>query len=229
MRKRHLFGAGLVVLAILLTLVVWQVSFTFGEFGPTNTAETFLFWAVSTLIFLLTVTLGFMLFRETVKLYLERQRNREGSRIRSKLVFGALALSLLPVVFLVLFSYAVLNRNLDKWFSAPVEGMNIQLRDAAVGLGEEVQSRADALAHWLAALPEVRDGTADFAKLCRENRIEELRIDSPAGNRVLCAAKLAPLAPCSVPAPSWRARNAGGSRAAACRRRGETASRSRRT
>jgi two-component system, NtrC family, nitrogen regulation sensor histidine kinase NtrY len=188
MRKRHLFGAGVVVLAILVTLVVWQVSFSFGEFRPTNSAETFLFWAVSTLIFLLTVTLGFMLFRETVKLYLERQRNREGSRIRSKLVFGALALSLLPVVFLVLFSYAVLNRNLDKWFSAPVEGMNIQLRDAAVGLGEEVQSRADALAHWLAALPEVRNGTADFASLCRENRIAELRIDSPAGNRILCAA-----------------------------------------
>jgi PAS domain S-box-containing protein len=187
MRKRHIFGAGLVVLAILLTLVVWQVSFTFGEFGPTNAAETFLFWAVSTLIFLLTVTLGFMLFRETVKLYLDRQRNREGSRIRSKLVFGALALSLLPVVFLVLFSYAVLNRNLDKWFSAPVEGMNIQLRDAAVGLGDEVQSRADALAHWLAVVPEVRNGTADFARLCRENRIEELRVETPAGNRTLCA------------------------------------------
>src|SRR5690349_1464662 len=166
MRKRHLFAAGIVVLAILITLVVWQVSF--GKDGPTpsNAAETFLFWAVSTLIFLLTVTLGFMLFRETVKLYLERQRNREGSRIRSKLVFGALALSLLPVVFLVLFSYAVLNRNLDKWFSAPVEGMNVQLRDASVGLGEEVQARADALAHWLAVLPEARNGTADFARLC---------------------------------------------------------------
>ncbi len=189
MRKRHLFGAGLVVLAILLTLVVWQVSFNFGDIGPTNAAETFLFWAVSTLIFLLTVTLGFMLFRETVKLYLERQRNQEGSRIRSKLVFGALALSLLPVVFLGLFSYAVLNRNLDKWFSAPVEGMNIQLRDAAVGLGEEVQYRVDALAKWLAALPEVRNGTADFATLCRENRIQELRIDRPEGARVLCAAK----------------------------------------
>ena len=186
MRKRHLFGAGLVILAILLTLVVWQVSFTFGDIAPTTAVQTFLFWAVSTLIFLLTVTLGFMLFRETVKLYLERQRNREGSRIRSKLVLGALALSLLPVVFLVLFSFAVLNRNLDKWFSAPVEGMNIQLRDAAVGLGEEVQARADALVNWLAAMPAVQSGTADFTRLCLENRISELRIDAAGGNRVLC-------------------------------------------
>ena len=56
MRKRYLYGSGLVLLAILLTLVVWQVSFSFGEYGPANPAETFVFWAVSTLIFLLTVT-----------------------------------------------------------------------------------------------------------------------------------------------------------------------------
>ena len=70
MRKRYLFGSGLVLLAILLALVVWQVSFNFGEYGPANTAQTFVFWAVSTLIFLLTVTLGFMLFRTGVKLYI---------------------------------------------------------------------------------------------------------------------------------------------------------------
>ena len=132
MRKRYLFASGLVLLAILLTLVVWQVSFNFGEYGPANAAQTFVFWAVSTLIFLLTVTLGFMLFRD-VKLYLERQRNREGSRIKSKLVLGALALSLLPVAFLVLFSYGVLNRTWTSGSARPAEGINIQLRGVAAG------------------------------------------------------------------------------------------------
>src|SRR5436305_1702943 len=171
MRKRHLFGAGLVVLAILITLVVWQVSFNFGEFGPTNAAQTFAFWALSTLIFLLTVTLGFMLFRTAVRLYLERQRNREGSRIKSKLVLGALALSLLPVAFQVGFSYVILNRNVEKWFSRPAEGVRLQLIDAGVALGDEVQGRAQALAKWIASLPEARDLTADFPALCREQRI----------------------------------------------------------
>src|SRR5579862_2492567 len=106
MRKRYLFWSGLALLAILVTLVVWQVSFSFGDYGPATAAQTFVFWAVSTLIFLLTVTLGFMLFRTGMRLYIERQSNREGSRLKSKLVIGALALSLLPVVFLVLFSYA---------------------------------------------------------------------------------------------------------------------------
>src|SRR5579862_3035539 len=181
MRKRYLFGSGLALLAILVTLVVWQVSFNFGEYGPETAAQTFVFWAVSTLIFLLTVTLSFMLFRTGVKLYIERQANREGSRIQTKLVAGALALSLLPVVFLVLFSYAILNRNVEKWFSRPAEGIRADLVDSGKALAAEVQGRADALAHWLAASPGVVQGTADFAQMCRDQRIAALVIQGPNG------------------------------------------------
>jgi two-component system, NtrC family, nitrogen regulation sensor histidine kinase NtrY len=186
MRKRYLFASGLILLAILVTLIVWQMSFNMGDFGPANAAQTFAFWAASTLIFLLTVTLGFMLFREFVKLYLERQRKREGSRIKTKLVLGALALSLLPVGFLLAFSYQILNRNLEKWFSRPAEGMRVELIDTAVSLGDEVQGRADALAGWLSTQPEVRGLTADFAKLCRERRIAGLQLERNGFVRRLC-------------------------------------------
>ena len=103
MRKRSVFAAGLL---LLVTLVVWQVSFKF-EYVPTDAAQTFLFWAVSTLIFILTVWLLARLIKTAVKLYLERQSGREGSRIKSKLFFGALALSLVPVVFLFLFGRGI--------------------------------------------------------------------------------------------------------------------------
>ena len=187
MRKRYVFGSGLALLAILLTLVVWQVSFSFGEYGPATTVQTFLFWAVSTLIFLLTVTLSFMLFRTGVKLYIERQSHREGSRIKSKLVFGALALSLLPVVFLVLFSYVILNRNVEKWFSRPAEGIRIDLIGTSLVLDREVQDRAQALVNWIATMPEAQATTADFAKLCAENRIAELHAETEGGGAlVLC-------------------------------------------
>src|SRR4249920_1046426 len=115
MRKRLLFGSGIVLLVILVTLIVMQTSFGFGEFGPTSTPQTYVFWAISTLVFLLTVTLGFMLFRTALRLYVDRQRGREGSRIRSRLVVGALALSFLPVLFLVLFSASVLSNTLTAW------------------------------------------------------------------------------------------------------------------
>jgi nitrogen fixation/metabolism regulation signal transduction histidine kinase len=206
MRKRYLFWSGLALLAILLTLVVWQVSFTFGEYGPATALQTFVFWAVSTLIFLLTVTLGFMLFRTGIKLYLERQANQEGSRIKTRLLAGALALSLLPVVFLALFSYVILNRNVEKWFSRPAEGVRADLVQSSHALSAEVQGRADALARWIASRPDVQSGIADFAALCRENNIAALTITSPAG----VPNKVCPLQPGTTGVMTAQVRSAAG-------------------
>jgi nitrogen fixation/metabolism regulation signal transduction histidine kinase len=186
MRKRYIIGAGIALLVILMALEEWQVSFDLGGLA-TNPAQTVTFWAISTLIFLLMVTLGFMLFKNFFKLYLERQRGREGSRLKSKLVFGALALSLLPVIFMFGFSYAILNRNVDKWFSRPAEGIKLELVDTAVALGDEVQGRAQSLANWFALQEGVANGTEDLTRLCADNRIAELRIEDSHGvGRVLC-------------------------------------------
>src|SRR5665811_520944 len=137
MKTRLLYGSGILALAILVTLVVWQGSFSFGDYGPGDPTQTSLYWAVSTLVFILTLTIGFMLFRTGVKLYIERRSNREGSRIRTKMVVGALALSFLPVFFLVLWSVYVLNRNLDKWLSRPAEGVRTNLEDIRWALESE--------------------------------------------------------------------------------------------
>lgn len=179
MKKRLLYGTGAVLLAILVTLVIWQGSFTFGNWGPAGPEQTFLFWAVSTLIFLLTVTLGFMLFRAVLKLYIERQRGNEGSRIRTKLVAGALALTFTPVMFLVLWSIQILNRNLDKWFTRPAESIKSDLVQVSRAFKAETQARAQAQAAWLAGLPETRayieSGNRDsslFERYCRDNGID---------------------------------------------------------
>src|SRR5579859_7899578 len=156
MKKRLLYGAALVVLMISATLVVWQGSFDFGDFRPNDPQQTFIFWAVSILIFLLSVTLGFMLVCLGVKLYIERRSNREGSRIKTKLVIGALALSLVPVFFMVLFSYYVLNRNLDKWFTQPAEKEKIDFIRIAKVLEDEAREKADAQAALLASQPETK-------------------------------------------------------------------------
>ena len=178
----------MVLLALLLTLVVWQVSFKFGEYGPADAAQTFAFWALSTLIFILTVTLLVRLVRTAVKLYLERHSGREGSRIKSKLVFGALALSLLPVVFLFLFGYVILNRTLKTWFSRPGEKIKIELIDTAVALGDEVRGRAQALANGMAAQAGALGGEDELSQACKSNRIAELRVEDSHGvGQILCS------------------------------------------
>ena len=157
MKKRLLNVLAIVLLAISVVLVIWQGSFNFGEYGPSDVTQTFIYWAVSSLVFVLMVTLAFILFRTGLKLYIERRSNREGSRLRTKLVIGALALSSMPVFFLVLFSVSVLNYNLDKWFSQTGGNAGDHLPGDERGAEAGDARRGRALqAALLAAQPETR-------------------------------------------------------------------------
>ncbi len=177
MRKRLIYTSGTLLLAILVGLVVWQSSFSFGDFVPASPEGTLVLWGISTLIFILTVTLGFMLARNFLKLWVERHSNREGSRIRTKLVLGALVLTITPVVFLVVFSIGVLNRNLDKWFTRPAEEIKLDLVSVNLAIQREETSRAEVLADWISGMTEAAaaragQGTMDsLQKLCLERDI----------------------------------------------------------
>ena len=169
--------------------MVWQGSFSF-SFGPSDPHETTVLWGVSTLIFLLAVTLAFMLFRAGVKLYIDRQRNREGSRIRSKLLFGALALTLAPALFSALFNYTVLNRTLEKWFTLPNRSLEMNLQELDRSYRKEVQSRVDAEANWLSLLPQTREAATTghidskaFRAICEARDIRQV-ILTPANGGV---------------------------------------------
>ncbi len=187
MRKRVAFGSGVVLLAILVTLVVWQGSFNLEQFAPSSIQQTYVFWAVSTLVFVLTVMLGFILLRTGVRLYIERQSNRQGSHIKSKMIGGALALSVLPVFFLVLWSVSVLNRNLDSWFSRPARSMNVDLTQVGAALDQEVQDKLTAQAHWLAS-QSLAESADFYERFCKTNEIEHAEIENPRGvKRLLCS------------------------------------------
>ncbi|MBS1877283.1 MAG: HAMP domain-containing protein [Acidobacteria bacterium] len=197
MRKRVLIGLGAVVLALLVVMLVWQGSFTLGDYAPVSPEQTVLFWAISTLVALLTIIVGFMLFRTGVKLYIERQSNRAGSRIRTKLISGALALSFVPVICLVLFGYGVMNRNLAKWFSRPAEGVNLELTKTGKAIRSEFETRVTAQARWLAITPQTYSAAgggdvniAFFSRKCDEQAIDRLWLTLQDGQRLdLCVPK----------------------------------------
>jgi len=193
-KRRIIYGSGLVVLAVLVVLVVWQGSFSLEPYSPESASQTVLLWAVSTLIFILMVTLGFMLVRTFVKLYVERRSNREGSRIRTKLVIGALALSIMPVFFLVTWSINILNNNIARWFSRPAASTINSLVEINLSFENETQQRAQAQARWLALLPETRQYLAHGVRpflfnpsFCAQHGIFEAAIEPDQGAPlVLC-------------------------------------------
>lgn len=171
-QRWYLLSLSLLLLA-LMTIVFWQTSLSFGEFRPSDVQQTVVLWGISTLVFLGMITLGFMLFRNLVKLYLERRGNRLGSRIKTRLVAGALGLTILPVVFLFFFSFNVLNRTLDKWFNQPIEQLQKDSKAISERLKDASRDKAETLAEWIASMPEVTsalDGERSVGALNRTLR-----------------------------------------------------------
>ena len=156
MKKRLVYGFLLVLLALCVLFVVWEGSFNTDKFKPDNPSQTVIFWAMSSLAFLLMVILGWKLFHEFVKLYVERQSRREGSRIKSKLVVGALTLSFVPVFFLVLFMYEAMNHAMGAWFTEPPREALRVFNQVSSQLRGEMEDETNAQAALLAAQPEVR-------------------------------------------------------------------------
>jgi two-component system nitrogen regulation sensor histidine kinase NtrY len=106
---------------LLLAALVLQASFNLKFISPDSNDELLFFAGLSGLIFFAFVALTVVLGRNLLKLYAERRQGVVGSKFRTRLVVVSLLLSFLPVIAMFWFSYGLMNRSIDKWFSQPVE------------------------------------------------------------------------------------------------------------
>ena len=106
---------------VLLVVLVSQAAFNLKFISPNSNRQLLFFAALTILIFLLFVALTFVLARNLLKLFVERRLGVIGSKFRTRMVVGALLLSSVPVIVMFLFSYGLMNRSIEKWFSRPVE------------------------------------------------------------------------------------------------------------
>jgi two-component system, NtrC family, nitrogen regulation sensor histidine kinase NtrY len=106
---------------VLLAILVLQASFNLKFISPDTNQELLFFFGLTGLIFFAFVALTVVLGRNLLKLYAERRQGVAGSKFRTRLVVVSLLLSFLPVIAMFWFSYGLMNRSIDKWFSQPVE------------------------------------------------------------------------------------------------------------
>src|SRR5260370_25433118 len=89
-----------------------------------------------------------ILMRSVLRLWAERSKEQLGARFKTKMVVGAMALSLLPVLFMFLVSYSLLNRTLGRWFPRPLEIASEQTQKLLTDFGRTTTlPRLRALAH----------------------------------------------------------------------------------
>jgi two-component system, NtrC family, nitrogen regulation sensor histidine kinase NtrY len=109
---------------ILFTLLLAAV-FTFGSldvpFEPKSWRSLGPLYAVSSFITAALLVFGLILGRTVLRLWAETSREQLGARFKTKMVVGAMAISLLPIIFMFIVSYSLINRTLLRWFPRPLE------------------------------------------------------------------------------------------------------------
>src|SRR5580692_312070 len=145
-------GASLLVLFVALaTLNAFNTQLP----TPATTQQIVVFTGLSIVAFLLFVAVLVLLVRNVLKLYADQRSRVMGTRLRTRMLWGALLVSLVPIASMYAFSYLLLNRAVDRWFSQPVTEMRDDSNNMALELSRYTSANARAESDSIAAsLPD---------------------------------------------------------------------------
>jgi len=191
-------GAGTLLLVLILGALN---AFRLGFLHPDSSGQIFLFTALSVIVFLLFVTLLILLLRNILKLLADERSRVLGSRLRSRMLIGAVLLSFAPALFMFLFSFLLMNRSIDRWFSQPVAELRDNSTRIALELAHYVSLNARAEAESLARSQPFAQHyeSGDQARLLDEIRTHRITLQ---GGFAIVYRDGVPVAQYQLPQPS---------------------------
>lgn len=145
-RKRLWLVVGLVVVVLLAAAVFTLGSLNVPLVHPEQGNGFVILFAVTIFVVTALIVFTLIMLRALVRTWAERRSGQMGSRFKVKMVLGAMGVSLLPVVFLFFFSYALVNRTLGTWFPKPLEIANQEYQVLLSDFGNAEFRRLSALA-----------------------------------------------------------------------------------
>jgi len=199
-RSVALLGGGLLFfLALLGALQAFNTS-NVSFLNPETAGETLLSVGLIVLVFLLLLLLLVLLLRNLLKVYAGQEGSGLGARLRSRMVLGAVLIALAPAVLMFLFSFLLMNRSLDRWFSPNTSEMREDSTRVVVELAHYVRDNARQEAESITA-----SGAPDGDQLALQSELNSRRISLAGGFAVVYDRDLRVLASFQAPPESSQA------------------------
>jgi len=133
-RSIAMLAAGALFVFVLLGTLQWFNTSNVNFLNPATYAQTIALTSLEVLLFLLLLLLLVLLFRTVLKVYVGQGSGGVGARLRSRMVLGAVIITFMPAALMFLFSYLLLNRSLERWFSPDAS----QLRNDSTSVVQEL-------------------------------------------------------------------------------------------
>ncbi len=150
-RSVVLLGSGVVLFFALLGALQ---AFNFSNvrfLNPETAGETLAFTGLNVVVFLLLLVLLILLLRNILKIYADQGSSALGARLRTRMVLGAVLIALTPAVFMFLFSFQLMNRSIDRWFSPNTTELREDSTRVVLELAQYVTNNARVEAESIAA------------------------------------------------------------------------------
>ena len=161
---------------LFFTLLGTLQAFNIRILNPVTTGETLVFTGLTVVVFLLLMVLLMLLLRNILKIYADQSSSALGARLRTRMVLGATLIALTPAVFMFLFSFLLMNRSIDRWFSQPTTELREDSTQVVLELAQYVASNARGEAESIAA-----SGAADLGTQARQDVLESHRVTLQGG------------------------------------------------
>lgn len=122
-RKRRREILLVLVVSFLFGLLTWFEIRLFATSQQLPFVHSIFFFGLVNFNIILLLLLLFMIFRNVVKVFVERQGKVFGSSLKAKLIAAFVAFSFVPTVLMFIISVFYINSSFDKWFSAKMAGV----------------------------------------------------------------------------------------------------------
>lgn len=170
-RRRTVLFLGAGALVLFAFLGVLQAFNTSRFLNPETSGETLAFTGLTVVIFLSLLVFLLLLLRAILKLYADQSNSTLGSRLRTRMVVGAILIALTPAVFMFLFSFQLMNRSIDRWFSPNTSQLRDDSTRVVLELAQYVTSNARSEADSIAASGAVDADAPTLEKVFAAHRI----------------------------------------------------------
>lgn len=120
-RRRELIAV--VLLGLTFLVLTWVGYFMTSVSQKLPFIYSIFFFGLVNLNIALLLFLLFLIFRNVVKIFVERQNKIIGSSLKGKLVAAFVTFSFVPTVLMFLISVFYINSSFDKWFSVKIAGV----------------------------------------------------------------------------------------------------------
>ena len=195
LRSIILLASGLLLLAALLGGLQAFNTSSVSFLNPETTGATLAVTGFTIMLFLLLIAFVMLLLRNVLKLYAEQGSSALGARLQTRMVLGAALIALTPAFCMFLFSFFLMNRSIDRWFSPNTSELREDSTRVVRELAQYVTNNARVEAESIAAsgapdrsAPELQDNLGShritlaggFAIVYSKDRTEIASFQAPA-------------------------------------------------